>query len=205
MQLSAVFISFSPATASWFRFEHVIFSLPTDGRRRRNLVFVLRGETFLKAKLVFDDASPIRSLTRGDKRLKERTGLAFVPSFNRAIYSRDRAKIFTRRLRRFLRYFPPDIPFVRMLLPITFHYFGPCFLLFESRWAQHHEEIFLLVRRISEKDQVRVYLAILGDTRWNFCRRGRYSIEGRTEVSRYSRLVKTWKAGISSIFDRTFS
>ena len=95
-----------------------------------------------KAKLVFERRRIADSLVNSwrDKRpRRERTGLAFVPSFNRAIYSRDPCKIFTPPPTGILlRYFfPGDGPISLLLFrfcPLPFHYFvSPV-----SCYSNHH-------------------------------------------------------------------
>lgn len=191
---------------SWF--ERVIFSLATNGRRGVILFSFSAAKLSSKAKLVFDDASPIRSLTRGDKRPKERTGLAFVPSFNRAIYSHDRAK-YLRRLRRgLLRYFPrgrADIPFVQHAAAHYRSIISAPVSSYSNHGGHNIGDISPPDRGGGFPRKIRfAFISRYAGTRWNLCRRGRYLVEGRTN-SGYSRLVKTSKAGISSIFDRTFS
>lgn len=191
---------------SWF--ERVIFSLATNGRRGVILFSFSAAKLSSKAKLVFDDASPIRSLTRGDKRPKERTGHAFVPSFNRAIYSHDRAK-YLRRLRRgLLRYFPrgrADIPFVQHAAAHYRSIISAPVSSYSNHGGHNIGDISPPDRGGGFPRKIRfAFISRYAGTRWNLCRRGRYLVEGRTN-SGYSRLVKTSKAGISSIFDRTFS
>lgn len=154
-----------------------------------------------KAKLVFERRRIADSLVNSwrDKRpRRERTGLAFVPSFNRAIYSRDPCKIFTPPPTGILlRYFFPEDGPISLLLfrfcPLPFHYFGPCFLLFESpRWARRYFSLEGFPRKI----RFAFISRYLAGTRWNFCRRGRYLVEGRG-------IRGSSEAGISSIFVRS--